>query len=304
MDYTSSGIIDKIKRWAAIPDGQPAFSDADLLKMVNEEMESVITPLVMKCNEEFFVTHTDYSPPADAFTPIRLPAISVSAKLREVKLVDATAPDIDDFINVTRLDIEAFGRELSGFSAFYFEGNDLYITNPAKLSGFKIRVWYYERPNELVKVADSAKIATIDTGTNTVTLTTTLPSDYTTSLTYDFIKGSPHFTVYSRGIACSALTSDDLTSDYQMTLASLPSALAVGDYVSVTNESPVVNLPYEIQNLLCQSVVVKVLESFGNNAQLQNAVQKYKQMESYAKDMLSPRVVGEQKIINNPYGMF
>lgn len=294
MDYTSNGLIDKIERWAAIPADQPAFEREDLVKMINEELESIVIPDIMSCNEDFFVKYADFAIPATD-TPISLPSDMIVGKIREIKILPSNG-DITQAVNITRIDYSVIGQ--IPVNAFYFAGNKLYLNYPQSNTNSILRIWYYSRPNELVLPEFAAEITGINTLTNTVTVDS-VPVTWAAGTKVSLINGTPHFDILSNDYEISSIMANDII----MTSA-LPTDIKEGDYVALKNESPVVNIPYELQNYLCQAVVVRVLEIIGVDKQFSQALQKMGYMREKLHLLVSPRVRGEPKVINNSMGLF
>lgn len=290
MDYTSVGLINRITRVGGIPEQQPEFDTDDLLDYINEEVRSVIVPWMLSVNEDFFVRMELFTIPASVTDGIRLPRRVTGARIREIKLYNGTTETSNSLMtDLPRMDIDDLGK-FPG-DGWYFKGSRLYFNDPSCIgTGEKLAIWYYVRPSELVRETECAKISAIDTTTKTVTCVT-VPADFTTSLTYDIIQGTPHFETMAFDQTAATIVSNEIS------FASLPTDLAVGDYIAKAEETPVVNLPLEIQDLLAYGVALKIASSNGSPQTLQQIASVYQQMQSSAVRLLSPRVDGEARVI-------
>jgi len=295
IDYTTDELLETVKRYGAIPEYQPGFDAPDILKFLNDEMQLGIVPMIISADQDFFVRYIDYDMPADSFTPIRLTQRIHALKAREVKLVDSTGVTIANMRNMTRAEFENFGEYDTGYS-IYFQGNNIYVINPDSYSGKKLRVYYIDRPNTLVDDSECGLITAINTSTKTVTVNT-LPSDFTTSINYDFVMGTPHFDIYDVNKDCSAIASTDMTFT-----DALPSDLAIGDWVCQTGFSVVANIPYELQDLLCIGAALRIQKAQGDSEAVEKLTMLYEDNKKNSLQSITPRIIGERRIINNTRG--
>ena len=274
MSYTTDDLIAKVKLWAAIPNTQPAYTDAQILDLMSDEMYNIIVPLIMEANENYFLTHKDYTI-ASATSEYELPSNAIGTTVDEVKVITSN----DETINIPLVTLYRYDRHEQGY---YIRGNYLNLLNPQNYNGKTLRVWYFYRPNELILAASARAITAINTGTKTLTFAS-LPSTWTAGK-YDMIKANAPYTLF-------AVNETGTESDPDIVFTNtLSTDLAVGDYVAQTGYSPVANIPHEALGLLVQSTVIKILEGLKDTQGINNAVQKYKQMEQRLINLIQPRV--------------
>jgi hypothetical protein len=117
-----------------------------------------------------------------------------------------------------------------------------------------------------------------------------------TGTLYDLVRASPGYESLA----------DDVTplADYTFPTFTAPTDVEVGDYVCLAGESCVPQIPVELQPVLAQRVIVKVLEAIGDAAAVQTAQGKLLEAEAAAKTLLTPRVDGEPKMFRNPSSPF
>lgn len=75
--------------------------------------------------------------------------------------------------------------------------------------------------------------------------------------------------------------------------------LLPGDFVSSEQETNVVQIPTDMQPMLAQQIVCRLLEAMGDTQGLANANQKLAQMQSAMQSMLGNRILGAPKKINS-----
>lgn len=157
----TSDLIRSIKRRAFIPSSQETFTDEDFLEMATEEINLGLVTLIQRMHEEHLVYYMEIE-----VTPgekrYEIPARAHGNKLRDVALVDENGnifemhryslTEISDFTNTTTY-INSRG--------FYLENNDVVLNNFDLNIGQKIRMYFYMRPNILVKESRGASVVNI-----------------------------------------------------------------------------------------------------------------------------------------------
>lgn len=283
MPTTSSNLISKIQRWAAVPTGQPAFSTSQYLAILTDELRDNIVPLIISIRGEYFVTYEDTTIAA-AIDSYEIPSNAIGNTLREVKIISGNT-----YYNLPHINIEDFENQGTGF---YMRGNFLILNNPSNFAGMTLRMWYEYRPNELIAPANAVTISSIDTSTNIVTCSSILSSWDANSDTFDLVKAVNPYTILANNETVTISGND-------ITFSDLPDDLSIGDYVSLNGYSPVANIPEECQSLLARAATITVLEAIGADSDsVQMAVGKYKQLEERVMKLLSHRVQGEYQTIN------
>ncbi len=127
-----------------------------------------------------------------------------------------------------------------------------------------------------------------------------MPSDWTTTLTFDIQNGQPQF--QPKG--------DDLTVSNvdiglsQMTFDSLPSTVVVGDWISVSNTSVIPQIPYQLFPYLAQCVANLCMAGMADSEPYQDGVRKLALMKEDLLKLLQPRDMGNVQTIVNRGGLF
>lgn len=287
--YTTTTLLADIRTGGMLPNVSSAvFTDANLLRLADREMQIGIVPLVMSTREEFFVAHTDYTIATGAGEQSALlPARAIGGKVRDVELmVNGTT-----YQQVPQIDMA--DREGSN-AGFYVEGNILKLYNPVgSWPTNTLRVFYFRRPSRLVATTAVGVVTTI---VGRVVTVSSAPGTFSSSVTYDLVRQVPGYDCLAIDQAAT-LSVNDLT--FAVALPTDPASLAVGDYVTLAEESPVPQIPPEMHPVLAQRVIVKVLEAIGDSSGMQAAQSKLEEAEHAALTLLSPRVDGEPKRIRN-----
>lgn len=295
--YLSSDLVVAVKRRAAVPTAQNTFQNSDFYSLADEEIRSKLVPLVMKNMEEFYVRPLDYQINANQSSYL-IPTRSVASGLRDVQIIDSN--DDQNRFPLERIDL---GDLYSSFAAnyrftirkngFYPQGNSIIIYPTPTMTVNLLRMYYVCRPNSIVDVTACAQVTGINTALNQISVTS-LPSTFSTSSPLDFVKANP-------GFECSAIDqTPTLIAGTVLTFGSaLPTDLSIGDYLCLAGQSCVVQVPVELQPLLYQYIVVRILSAQTDTQALQSAINELKVLEENAQLMIAPRVAGKSKRVVN-----
>lgn len=296
IDFTTTALIESIKTRAMIPTTQKLFSNPLILKIATEELLSDIVPLIMNVREEYFVQYYDQQI-STTQSKYRLPARAIGLKLRDAVLLNASGREVA----LPRLEADQLKHQwfMGNYSiymnrrGFYFQDGFVQLfPDAAALGAYQLRMKFFRRPNNLCLTSDAGRVTIVDTLTNTVTLNN-FPTTWTTADTYDVIKGSPGFESLGDDITIVALDNALRT----ITFSTLPTGLAVGDWISQSGFSPIPQIPYEVFNILEQRVTIKLLEDMKDTEGLKSAADVYKDMTDKFQTLVSPRADGSPKRI-------
>ena len=285
--YTTTRLLTAIERQSFAPANQSTFSNTDILELAGEVTKTMILPAIMGVREEFYLDYYDYSITSGT-AAYAIPERSIGASIREIQLVGADG----GISNLPRISIDSLhlmGDVTGSPQAFYLRGNDVVLFPTPNTTSGTLRMYFPMRPGELVATTSTAIIATIDTSTKIVTVTS-IPSTWTTGNIFDLIQRNG-----SHVYLDTDLTST-LISGSSITLPSLPSTLAVGDYISLAGESSLVQMPPDFQPILATLTAAEMLLAMNQPKGEKLYAKGMKQLEA-AQAALTPRVVGEQELI-------
>jgi hypothetical protein len=297
---TTNKILKSIKMRCLIPESQITFSDTDLIDFMNEEMLIGLVPVILQMKDNYLI-YSEQVPMENGKMNYSIPERALGSKLNEVSYWDGT----NEFeMTQVNLDEKYIGIGLSrqfGFMRqFYVKGSDIIPYPEIKPSDTVVGslvMYYYMRPNALVKDSEVGIISAIDRVNGTITLNS-VPSAFTVDSQYDFIRiRSPH-TIIKIDVSITDVNKSTKT----ITLANasdIPKDLIVGDSFSMAGESCVPNVPTELHSVLAQRVACRLLEAMGDTANLQNANAKLQEMEQKMGILLDSRVESAvHKIVN------
>jgi hypothetical protein len=224
----------------------------------------------------------------------QIPSRSIGNRLREVQF----KTNSNTLIEMTRIYIEdrpyfqynSLNANSVYANAFYTEGNEIVLVPNLSTSaaGGSLLMTYYMRPSRLVLVEQGAFITGINTLTNTITLDQ-YPKTFENTSTMDITSSASPFRILARDI--TPATYGDIYNP-QLVLSSLPTHLAVGDMITLSEESIIPQVPSELHSMLAQRTAMRCLESLGDSQGLNNAMVKLQEMEKKTYNLIDNRVEG------------
>jgi hypothetical protein len=245
-----------------------------------------VQPLIVNVREEYYVKHLLHSVIAGQAS-YRLPDRALGQKLREVKLKLNGR-----FIDLPQISVEDVKTTDTGTpSAFWLESTyiKLYKT-PATTEG-QLDLSYYLQCSKPVVSTAVAQITNIDTDTGV--LTAACPSTWTTSDTFDLTSRKNSGENLAMDLTASSVTGSDIT----FATADLPSTLAIGDYISLANETFVVPVPDAAHSLLIALTAAELLYAMGSLNEAAAMDGKAERLRGALLPLLKGRVTGAPKRI-------
>lgn len=287
IDFTTTALLPTLRLLPLMPSVQALFSDSDLLSVMNMELQSKIIPMIDNQAEEYFIYYYDqtYNNSVSSYT---LPSRTMANKLKSLCFVDSTGQEV--LLNrlrpvETNAQVDVRGSTLSPFKVGFFMKNNkivIYVNSIQGVANFPtLRMKYCRQPNNLVLTSACSQVSMISGNAVTVT---NLPSTFSTSVTYDMISNAPMFESWQDDAVCTNITS------LVMTFSSVPSSLAVGDWICLSGQSPIPQIPYVGFNLLLQLSCSKCLEIHGDVQGFNVAMSQAKDMKDYFISVITPRV--------------
>ena len=286
---TTADIITSVKRRAMIPTDNSTFSNTDFLEILSEELMLNLVPELLKVHEEFYVYPDEQTITGGDSTYV-VPDRAVASKPRNVRLKDGSG----NYIQMTRIQPEAAAEYSHSSHAFYFRRDEVVLVGSP--SGTLV-IDIFLRPNQLVETSRGATVSSVDTSTGIVTFTDELPSHFTSTGTYDFVKKSAPCKIMAFDKTSSVIDTSGYTLTF--TAADLPSGLAAGDYVTFAEETIVPQLPVELVPLLEQMAACHCLEAIGDMESLSMAERKLEKMKTNSGILIDNRSEGTPQKVTN-----
>lgn len=289
MSWTTDDLLTSLKLRGVIPNSTALLTNANLLVLANEELELGIMALIKSVSEDYGLLTSDIAFVSGQLS-YSIPTRAGGMALRGVQRVTAAGQVIASYPRIT---LEQLDYETP--SGIYLKGNQLWLVQDPGVTTDLLRVTYQCRPGVLTSTTGGSvgQITAINTGTKTVTFSS-IPANFTSSLTYDLIQQNPGFDYLAIDQTASVSGS---TLVFTNTLPTNP-ALAVGDWVGIAGLSPIPQVPPELHPVLAQKTYIRAMQALGDKSAMQLGEQALGTMERNAMLLLTPRVTGTaQKIV-------
>ncbi len=302
IDYTVDRLISSIKRRITLPDAQNLYQDPDLIDFMSDELGSTIIPLIHSVQQEFFVVKHDVQLVQNQ-TNYKIPIRGAANGLRLVTLLDQNNNEIDYPLLRPENTASSYNW-LSPFSTstlygFYMEDDHIVmfpnsvVTNPVN----KIRFRFERQPNQLCLVSDAAQVTNI--AGNVITVNH-IPTDWGTSLQFDWINGSIAF--QSKGDDLAITNIDTMAST--ITVTDIPADASIGDWFCLAGTSPIPQIPYQMFPFLAQIVANLCMAGMADMEPYKDGKAKEAMMKEDLLKLLQPRDMGNVQTVINRGGLF
>lgn len=290
--YIVDSLIPMLRLLPLMPSVEALFTNANLLSIMNFEMNSKIMPMIDNQAEEYGIYLADIAY-SNSITKYDIPTRAVGGKLRAVTFVDPNGNEV----RIPRLRVEDIMSNVNATGlainpalwGFYFQNNKV-VTYLSSVNGGSsafptLRLRFIRQANTLV-MSDACGEVTNVAG-NVVTVDN-IPSTFATNETYDLIANVPQmFVSYADDLTITAIDTNAKTITFT---DAVPTTLAVGDWVCLAGQSPIPQIPYNPGfELLLQLSAAKCLEIHGDTEGFNVAMSQASDMKNYFISVITPR---------------
>lgn len=287
MMFITEDLITKFKIEANLPDNSKVLTDTQIIDLLNQEMLDTIVPLMLSLKANYFTKEVDLQP-----TRTNLYKIPVRAYGSTVKDVFKKDGQGRGYIAEVRED-EVGSLRLTGangISMFFVRGGYLH---PLPGPNGALTVTFPLKPNKLVKSTSVVVITAVNANTKTVSFASK-PGTYLDTSKYDLVSAANG----SRIEFDLTVDSSDSTS---ITFNEDIGDVEVGDYLCLANQSPIANIPEEVQPLLILNTVIKFFENQPDTEALKVVQGKQEKLQINILKTMSDRVEDKAVILRpNP----
>lgn len=270
LDYSADQLIQYVRDITYAGTSTRDWDDPRVLRRLNVDVDAYLLPFIVKARKNHFVTFVDV-PLVSGQNNYYAPSKALGGKLRALHLVDASGNPFarlneEALESVVNYGIGAFGGSLPTGTpqVYYWRGNQiiLYPTPATTLNGVSLRFEYPARPSTLVLKASCVQITNLTGGGGAaaghfrVGIGATVPSGYTSAVSCDLVQNVPGFDVLFTG-AISSITAGTFV-DFAGTL---PTQLAVGDWLCLADTAPVITgaVAEIVVDCLIQKVALQIM---------------------------------------------
>ncbi len=269
------------------------LTDADLLPLVDREIQTAMVPLLLRVREEFLVLKSSVALTASS-TRVRIPGRTIAGRLRDVR---CTINGVD--VRLTRFEPADRARLFptpTGSGAlvgYYLEGEWIVLLG-LPTAAATLDIYYFARPGRMT--VTPAEFAAIDSIGSNVTTATTASIDWTpgpnSSNFLDVVRADSGLSTLLAGVGGSPTG-----AGYAVFPLTTTAYVAAGDYVCLRDKCPVVPLPVELHPVLLSRAVCAVLRQLGKYNEASQEEKTADRIEATAIELLTPRVETQSKVV-------
>jgi hypothetical protein len=291
MTVTADQFLDELKRRITVPANQVLLTNTNLLNMTHEVMQEKLTPLILSTNQNYYVTETAIELVAEKKL-YDIPYRAIARSLRDVKLRIGTDDNTTSSLPLIALEDLQFYPAIGTPSGICFIGDKLRIVPTPVDASRQVVVYYDRQPSRPVQANQACKVVAISGDTVTCD---SVPSDYVAGSVIDFIDGKAACSLKGMDVEVTNVAGTQISFGVD----AVPEELAIGDYISFAQTSPVMQMPDECSPLLQLWTAERVLYAIGDFEGANLLVSRAKEVRDEILKMLAPRIEGSQtKIIN------
>lgn len=276
------------------PISQNAFQLADIVTLMDRELSMSVVPILKAAQQDYFVYNVDRTI-VNGTSAYTFPTRAIGNALRDVVLLDSSGNEVA-LNNLMREYIKVkspfnFTPPIWSFG-MYLTANEinLYNTLIQSYTSYKLRFITERRPGGLTLSSNCAQIQGISG--NVISLSN-VDSSWTTATAFDIINQLPPF----QSIADDATIT--LINGLQITLTTVPTGLAAGQWLCPAMLSCIPQIPYDVFAILEEYTVSVVAEALDMSQLLASAKARIDAWETKMLKMVRPRVTGSPRIIVN-----
>ncbi len=296
MTTTTDEFIEGIKARITMPASQSLLDNPAILAMADKVITGHIAPILVSLRQDYFVTDSEVATVASQAS-YDIPYRALGRGLRDLKIIDSNGTTRDVAL-VTIEDAHRYSATTTVHS-FYFKGDKIVLISTPTDALASIQFWFENPPQKMVETSAALEVSAIDTATGIVTFSSAVPSAMVIGTLVDFVKGKQGNSTMGMDVAITAVATPTLT----FATTDLPDDLAVGDWVTLAQTSPVVQLPADCVPLLESRTGQRILRALGDYEAANAMNDEIKDEEKNLKMTLEPRIQGEPKVILNRDGL-
>jgi len=302
--YVTTDFCQDVRDAAGLPNSAvPGVDNLTILRLADAQLRAHVVPQLARVSEEYYIRRFDILGTVGLGT-YRLPARAAGASTRTVQfLLGAIPPGAIttsllyplERIAPERLPVFQPTDQYRGLPwAFYMEAATINLVPiPASLITLRVRVQH--RPGKLVLDTDTAQGGVITSvGTTTVGglpcySIATASFNRTGQQAADVISGTSPFEVLASGTINQGGTSQFLQSDFT-------TPPQVGDWLTLPDVSPVVQVPVELEPVVAGLTAAAILRSKNRKAHAKDLFDEAMGSMKETLSVMAPRTKGNPKV--------
>lgn len=284
--FTTTDLVSLIKLIGHVPQGQSTFTPENLLTLADFELGTSIAAQLKQANEGYWQTYLEYDQNDTGLYTIPSNAVAAATYILQIRNGQSIWPvSTQNVAEMTTTDFPSVGNYAATLQSNTFK------VLPTQFDGV-LRINYERRPSKLVTTSKCGQVTAINA--NVVSLSS-LPTGWVVGDDIDLQASQPQFDTLGACVI-SAINGTDVTLTGDL------GTLAIGDYLCLSDQTCVPQVPVEFHKLLAQRVVCKIYELQGYFDKLKAAQQILGVMEAALTALITPRTQAAPKIVHPSWG--
>lgn len=295
MLYTTDDLVSAVKLSGFIPASDNTFTDANLIQLLNEELQNKIVPHILSVRQNFFLSEkqTNITPDLDHYV---MPERAIGNEIQDLWYIADTS-NVENKYPIPKAASPHEVRAWSGSGVapgiYFLRGDEAVLVPQPKVAASALLWYYYRRPNKLVAVADCAKITAISVGASNTTFT--VDTDLTANLSagdlVDLISNkNPHLSWQDDATIISISATEIVIANSEVQNEVGSTEPQVGDWICEAQTAPMAQVPQEFAVILSEMGVYRCLKALGARQNLEIVAANIREMLDRSFKMISNRV--------------
>ncbi len=289
---TSDDLLLGVKNTITFVSSAANLDDDALLKKIDDAIKTYVVPMIDAANQEFFVT--EYTTPIVASqTEYSIPYRAIGRAIRDLLIQDSSGNQ-QSSPYIQPEDVHLY-KDTALDYGHYFRGDKIRLVPDIPdnySSGESLVMPYKIRPSRLTELTNAAKVSSVSSPDVTVEDVGLI----TTGSVIDFIEGKSGRSLLAIDKSVTNVSGTIIT----FASADIPSQLTTGDYISLAETSPVVNMiPDEFRPYIEKVAARLVLLAIDDEVGMQKLEKLMGEEKKNLAMLIEPRNEGEPKKILN-----
>lgn len=290
MFWTNDDLVSQVLLKSMAPANQATLTNQNVLDLASDELLALISPLINTYHSGFYEVRETTSL-ANAAQGIPIPYRALMSRVMDIILVDQVGNEWTVPVVSYSEDMARPQWNLSTNNPVCYIRNDRIFFNPATPTGSSLYIVYYMRPSRLIPTTEARQVVAVNPGS--INISSALPGLST---------GTP-FDVTDKNPIRSLKKYDQTATVAGVTLTfSGANTLAVGDWVSLANSTPLPQIPYEMFPVLTQRTAARVMDILGDRSGAELLRRSADEFLASSSNILAPRAANHPRFIVNTTG--
>ncbi len=304
MAYLADDLCTDVRRGGSIPAAaSTGTADTDILAHGDAEIRDTLVPLLLGVREEFYQRVFDVTVEAGV-AAYRINKRAALSHINTVQWIntDSTGFNLPRYEPKQVADLCLLTTAVGQPIGYYLEGSRV-VLYPTPGGSGTLRIRAQVRPSRMKSALATEAQATTAITSSTVGSTPcwrmTFSALFLSAVPpFDVVSSTPSFEhlVLDTNCLASAATYLDIAK------SAFSSPPVVGDWVTLSDLSPQIQLPVELQPALTELVVARMLRALGKLSEAQAHAEEAQRLVAIGIQALTPRVdSADRKILGGPH---